>query len=95
MTDINLKDIVLKKDNILSSVVDDETVLLCIENSKYYGIDPVGTSIWKLLDTPRSIEQIIVTMQELYEVSAEQCKADVIHFINHLIEKNLVQLQSA
>lgn len=95
MMGINVKDIVLRKDNILSSVVDDETVLLCIENSKYYGIDPVGTSIWNLLDEPRSIELIIITMQELYDVSAEQCRTDVLRFINHLVEKNLVKLQSA
>lgn len=94
MTDINLNTIVSKKSGILSSVVDEETVLLCIENSKYYGIDPVGTSIWNLLDKPQSIEEVIISIRTEYNVPADQCEKDVIHFINHLLDKKLVQTQS-
>jgi len=94
MSLLDLQTIVEKNEDILSSPVDEETVLLSIEDSSYYGIDPVGTSIWNLLDSPRSVKEIVTALLAVYDVDEEKCKSDVLSFLKILIKKNIIQLHS-
>ncbi len=85
-----LTSIVHRRQDILSSNIDDETILLSIAKSKYFGIDPIGTTIWTLLDTPLSIGQIITELERQYDVSRRQCQDDVLMFLEHLLAEDLL-----
>ena len=90
MPELNLSTIVCRHDDILSSSIDEETILLSIENSKYYGIDPVGSTIWQIMETPISLESIITALQSQYNVPRKQCHDDVFQFVESLLKKNLI-----
>lgn len=90
MSELNLNTIVCRHKDILSSSIDEETILLSIENSKYYGIDPVGSTIWQIMETSISLESIITTLQSQYNVPQTQCQDDVFQFIESLLKKNLI-----
>ncbi len=78
--------------DILSASIDSETILLHIENSKYYGMDTVGSRIWELLENPIKLETVIKILIEEYDVSLELCEQDVYSFITHLLKEKLVQI---
>jgi hypothetical protein len=81
-----------KKQDIISSGMDDETVMMSIENSEYYGLNPVGSRIWELLDRPRTVAGICDILLAEYDVPAEECQREVKEFVEKLLEKKLVKI---
>lgn len=75
---------------VLSADIDNETILLSIENSKYYGMASTGNRIWGLLTSPISIAEIIDTLVQEYQIGREQCEADVFEFLSQLLSNKLI-----
>lgn len=87
--DINSK--IVRDNEIISSDMDEETVMMSIESGEYYGINPVGSRIWALLEQPHSVSEICDTLREEYDVKPAECQQDVLEFVNKLLEKKLVK----
>ena len=49
--------IVAAPDQIFSNL-GDEAVLLSLTDGVYYGLDPVGTRVWDLVQEPRTITEV-------------------------------------
>lgn len=75
------------------SEMDGEIVMMSIENSEYYGLDPVASRIWELLEQPATIEQLVEKLLEEYEVDYDTCLKDVIVFSDELLEKKILSLE--
>jgi len=87
---INMSTVVTYNPEIAHSDMDGEVVMMSVTNGEYYGIDAIGSHIWKLLEDKISIGDICATLHEAYDVSEDQCKQDVMAFINHLLEIKVV-----
>lgn len=72
--------------------MDGETVMMQIENGKYYSLDPIGGRIWELLASPTHIDRLVEILTSEYEVEREQCKEDTLEFINYLYQEGLIQI---
>lgn len=92
---INKAHIISRTEDLISSQIDNEIVMLSIENGKYYGLNSVGSHIWTLLEIPRSVEELCQTLMQNFEVSQEQCEQDVLTFLNTLATDNLVKFVNA
>jgi hypothetical protein len=90
---INLEKSIQRKDNILSSEIDHEMVLMSIENSEYYGLDQIGTRIWQLIEKPQSPNELVNILVNEYDITREQCMEDTLSFIEILAEKNLILIK--
>lgn len=78
-------------DDILCAPVNtDETVMLSMSASCYYGLNQVGTRIWELLETPMTIEEMCVRLCEEFEVDTHDCQAAVLKFANELFDRGIV-----
>lgn len=88
---LTLDSILTRTGDLLDSSIDDETVLLSIKSSKYYGMDPVASRIWSLLHQPIQVSAILSTLLEEYDVSEEECAKDVLDFLTHLMEEGLIR----
>ncbi len=69
-----------------------EAVVLQMKDSMYYGLDPVGAAIWKLIQTPKSIAEICEALVNEYEVTPGECEADVRSFLAELQSQGLITL---
>lgn len=83
---------IVRKSNNLSSHVDNEVVILNVHKAEYSGLDEVGTDIWKELETPILVDDLVSIMIEKYNVEKQQCTLDVIEFVNELVENDLVDI---
>jgi hypothetical protein len=92
---LHLASTLVRINDIISSAIDSETILLHLENSKYYGMDAVGSRIWEILEKPIKLEAIINMLIEEYEVSKEQCEQDVYAYLAQLLEEGLIQIINA
>ena len=89
-----LSSIIQRMEGIVQSEIDGETVMMSIENGAYYGLDTIASRIWTLIETPQSAQTICDQLQLEYEVDDDQCKDDVLYFINEMAEHNIIQVNA-
>lgn len=61
-----------------------------VKKEAYFSLNDVGSSIWKEIEHPRALEDIISSLTDEYEVSYERCRDEVLPFLNELIEAGIV-----
>ena len=81
------------KDKI-STELEGETVILNLTSGNYSGLDEVGSSIWKLLEQPRSFQDICRDILAEFEVEEDVCRKDLLSFIKDLADNKLITVQN-
>lgn len=72
-----------------------EAIILNLATGIYFGLDTVGTRMWTLLAESASVQRVVDTICEEYDVEPDTAERDVLDLLNQLIEKGLVQLQAS
>jgi hypothetical protein len=72
--------------------IGDEIAFMNIENSKYYGLDSVGTRIWTLIERPRRIGEVVDELLREYSVERTTCEDHVLEFMEKLLEEKLIRI---
>ena len=76
---------------VLSSKIDEEVILMSIEADSYFGLDPVGSRIWEIISKqPASINELVTIMMEEYEVDEATCLHDVQAFVDDMSGRKLI-----
>lgn len=87
----NLKDCCFQAhEDVHSTVLEGETVLLNLDNGMYYSLNRVGTVIWELCDGHHTLKQILVEICEKFEVEEAQAKHDLLLLSSQLLEQKLL-----
>jgi len=79
-------------DDVLFQEVGGEAVLLNLASESYFGLDPVGTRIWVLLNEDAHLQRVFDTMLGEYEVEPAQLQADLLDLVAKLAEAGLLQV---
>lgn len=87
--DVNQK--ITRHSDMLSAEIGGEAVMMSIEKGAYFGLNPIATRIWDLIDQPKSIAELIAVISDEYEVSDEQCAADVQEFVADMLARGIAQ----
>jgi hypothetical protein len=83
-----------KTAELLESDVGEEIVALDVNQGQCYGLNAVGSRVWRLLDTPMSIQDICGTLRDEYEVEPEVCHEEVSRLLADLQSEGLVEVQA-
>ncbi|WP_315786742.1 lasso peptide biosynthesis PqqD family chaperone [Fischerella sp. JS2] len=78
----------------ISSDLGGEAVILNIKSGTYHGLNEVGTLIWNLIQTPKTVEDIKAAILAEYEVEAEQCDRDLVNLLEDLLAAELINIQN-
>jgi len=78
----------------VSCDLDGETVILGLADGVYYGLDPVGTRVWKHLQSRSTIVAIRDAILEEFDVESEICERDLIALVQEMQEHNLVRVET-
>jgi hypothetical protein len=92
---LTLDSLVAQAPDLLASGMDGETVLLSLEQGRYYGLEEVGSRIWELLAAPRRVGDVCATLCREYEVDAATCAADVLDFLRALAAEKMIVFPDA
>lgn len=76
---------------VLTSELDDEVALLDKASGNYIGLDAVGTTVWRLLQQPRKMEELVEGVTREFDIDAETARADLIGFLEGLRDQGLLQ----
>ena len=83
--------ITISKD-VLAQELAGETVLLDLASESYFGLDPVGTRVWQLLNEGHDESRMIDILLDEYEVEREVLEKDVVELLDRLNEAGLIQI---
>jgi hypothetical protein len=83
--------------SVVSRVVAGETLIVPVRGkvgdlASIYSFNGTGSLLWKLLDTPRSLTDLIAAVERQYEVDPEQAQKDVTQFLNDMRSVGLVDV---
>jgi hypothetical protein len=89
---IALDTVVSQVEEIITSDIGGETVMMSLENSAYYGMDTVGSRIWQLIAQPMTVSNLCDILQTEFEVEQETCRQDVLELLTNLYQANLIHV---
>ncbi len=83
--------------SVVSRVVAGETLIVPVRGkvgdlASIYSFNGTGSLIWKLLDTPRGLTDLIDAVEREYEVEKEQAQKDVTQFLNDMLSVGLLDV---
>jgi hypothetical protein len=77
---------------VLSASVGDEIVMMSVEKGQYYNLNAVGGRIWRLLETPQRLDQIVTTLADVYEAPEDTIRAEADAFLARLKREGLLEI---
>jgi hypothetical protein len=91
-TALTLGSTVKRSPQLVDADVDGEVVALHIDKGVCYGLNKVGSHIWKLAAEPISVSAICGTLIQTYDVSAETCETQVLRLLEGLRTEGLIDV---
>lgn len=79
--------------NLISTELDQETVLMSIDAGAYYGLEGPARSIWEILETPCTFSTLVARLVKEYAVSPETCAGDVEGFLEKMEREGLLRVE--
>lgn len=93
MSDLEFRDsdqVVASRD-LLTTHVDGEVMAMSVERGACYGLDPIGSRIWELVETPTTVGDLVTRLTTEYAVTPAQCAADVRALLAQLEAEGMIE----
>jgi len=75
---------------VLREELDDWAVLFNPDTAEAVGINPVGVALWKMMDGQRSLDELVIEMEDRFADVPESAIEDVKAFVGNLTEHGFV-----
>ena len=92
---ISFTDRIRVPEGVLISRLQEESVLLNLDNERYYGLDDVGTRMFSVLTSSDSVQSAWESLVDEYDVDREVLRQDLVTLIDRLLEQGLVEVSQA
>ena len=90
--DLSTDTVVVASPDQVSSELNGEVVVLNHRDGVYFGLDAaVGALVWRTLQSPRKVSEIMAAVMDAYDVDAERCIRDVTSLLNDMLRAGLIQ----
>jgi hypothetical protein len=70
--------------------LDGEAVILDLASGTYFGLNEVGTHVWRLVDEGRDPSQIVDVVASEYQIDRETIARDVTRLLDDLSSRRLI-----
>jgi coenzyme PQQ synthesis protein D (PqqD) len=85
---------------VVARVVAGETLIVPVrakvgDLASIYSFNGTGTLIWKLLESPRTVAELVTAVAEAYEVDLARAERDVTDFVSEMKSAGLVEVPAA
>jgi len=77
-------------DDVVFRELDGEAVILNLDTGMYFGLDAVGTRIWQLLDTHKTLRRTLEALEAEFDAPVERLESDLTAFVGALHAKGLL-----
>jgi hypothetical protein len=84
-----------RTEDVIEADVGGEVVLLHTQSWQYFEFDKVGGAIWSLLGAPHSLDALVRSLTQQFEVGEEQCARETQAFLDEMVAQGLVVARDA
>jgi hypothetical protein len=81
--------------DVLTRELRGESVLLDLASERYFGLDDIGTGMWRVLMSAKTIDEAIESLEAEYDVDPARLREDVAAFVQKLADAGLVDVRDA
>lgn len=78
--------------SVLAAEVQDEIVMMSIEKGQYFGLDDIGSDIWKRIESPCSFAALIDGLAAAYDADRATITNDVRVLLDRMAAQDVVRL---
>ena len=71
--------------------VGEDIVALNIDDGQCYGMEKVTAAVWRLLETPMSLDSVCERLTEQYAVDASVCRAEIEPLFSQFLSEGLIE----
>jgi hypothetical protein len=89
---LSLSTRVVQNPNMLHAAAGEEVMMLDVPGGNYYGLDAIGARIWALIAQPVTLGSVCGRLTSEYDVQEDVCRAEVLTFIEELVERRAVDV---
>jgi len=90
---LSVRSVVVASTEQVSCPLGEESAILNLKNSVYYGMNPVGARVWNLLQQPRSVSELRDTLLDEYEVTPDKCEHELLELLEKMRTEGLVEVR--
>jgi hypothetical protein len=95
-----IEQIYVRSQTVVSRRVAGETLIVPVRGkvgdlASIYSFNGTGSLIWQTLESPRSAADLVLAVEEEYEVEHAQAEQDVIQFLSDMLMVGLVETRPA
>ena len=83
--------IYMKKNDLESERVLDETLILSLNSGLFFKLNLVASDIWEMVDGNSDVENIMKSLSEKYDINSEILKQDVYDFFKDAESKEFIE----
>lgn len=92
---MTLQDRLEPSPDVVTRVLDNETVLMDMASGNYFALDEVGTVVWQALDEGETLASACERVAKDYEIDRAQVESDVTALAEAIVAKGLATPVSA
>jgi hypothetical protein len=93
--DLSVQSIVIATPEQVSCPLGEESAILNLKNTVYYGLNSVGTHVWNLLQQPRTVGELRDALLDEYDVEAARCESDLLDLLAKMRSEGLIQVRGS
>jgi hypothetical protein len=90
---LSLHSTVMVTSEQVSCPLGDESAILNIKNSVYYGVNPVGANVWNLLKEAKTVSEIRDAILDEYDVDQVRCEKDLFALLEEMRSEGLIEVR--
>jgi hypothetical protein len=91
---LSLTSVVKSTKDLISAPIDDEVVILSVESGAYFGLDEIGSEIWRQLETPTRVSVLCDALATKYDADRLTIERDVLALLESLVTEGLVSVNA-
>ena len=84
--------VISRSPTVLTAEVDGEIVMMSIEQGRYFGLDDIGSDIWKRIEPACSFSTLIDRLVTDYDADRATIVADVHALLGRMAAQDVVKL---
>ncbi|HLK51571.1 MAG TPA: PqqD family protein [Bryobacteraceae bacterium] len=92
MPSLSVEALIKPAPHAVSCELSGETVILDTASDRYFALTAIGTQIWDWLQTPCTLAALCERLRQEYDVTPEQCHADVSALLDQLAQHGLITI---
>ena len=87
----------VRSENVVSRVIAGETLIVPVRRgvadlASLFSFNQVGSTIWEAIEKPRTVDELVTLVADVYDVTPEKAREDLEVFLNEAQAAGVVQM---